>query len=103
MSVGSAVREYQKGKAAPASAKSTHAAAVREAPLRFSAVLDHPYLFPLSKAALEPCDDVRGNYSRGLSWLRAQQLDPMRPKSLLQVHVEEPTDIHNNTTGPIPI
>ena len=39
MSVGSAVREYQKGKAAPASAKSTHAAAVREAPLRFSAVL----------------------------------------------------------------
>lgn len=51
--------------------------------LSLSAMVEHPHLFPLLKAALEPCDDVRANYELGLRWLRAQQVDPDRPRSLM--------------------
>ena len=53
--------------------------------MSFKHLIDVPHLFPLAKAALEPCEDVRANYELGLRWLRAQQMDPQRPKSLLEV------------------
>ena len=57
--------------------------------MRFESMMKFPHFFPLLKVSLEPCDDMMANFEMGVAWIRAQQLDPQRKPSMMDLLLTE--------------